>query len=254
MEKKKIIEVNNLVKKYGEFTAVKGISFEVYEGEIFGLLGPNGAGKSTTLEIIETLRDKTEGKVTVGGYDLDKDPNDIKKIIGVQLQSSGYYPGLNLIELIEMFGGLYNQPVSPMKLLGMFNLEDKAKAKFKELSGGQKQRFSIATTLINKPQIIFLDEPTTGLDPQARRNLWDLILQVRSQGTTVVITTHYMDEAEFLCDRCAIVDSGRIIAIDSPDTLIDQLVSSGFERAKEVKKANLEDVFIHLTGKDLREE
>jgi ABC-2 type transport system ATP-binding protein len=254
MEKKKIIEVNNLVKKYGEFIAVKGISFDVYEGEIFGLLGPNGAGKSTTLEIIETLRDKTEGKVTVGGFDLDKDPNNIKKIIGVQLQSSGYYPGLHLVELIEMFGGLYNQPVEPMKLLGMFNLEDKAKAKFKELSGGQKQRFSIATTLINKPKIIFLDEPTTGLDPQARRNLWDLIQQVRNQGTTVVITTHYMDEAEFLCDRCAIVDSGRIIAIDSPDALIDQLVSQGFERTKEVKKANLEDVFIHLTGKDLREE
>jgi ABC-2 type transport system ATP-binding protein len=254
MEKKKIIEVSNLVKKYGEFTAVKGISFDVFEGEIFGLLGPNGAGKSTTLEIIETLREKTAGKVMVGGYDLDKDPNDIKKIIGVQLQSSGYYPGLNLTELIEMFGGLYNQPVEPMTLLGMFNLEDKAKAKFKELSGGQKQRFSIATTLINKPQIIFLDEPTTGLDPQARRNLWELIQQVRSQGTTVVITTHYMDEAEFLCDRCAIVDSGLIIAIDSPDALIDKLVSSGFERKKEVKKANLEDVFIHLTGKDLREE
>lgn len=254
MEKKKIIEVSNLVKKYGEFTAVKGISFEVFEGEIFGLLGPNGAGKSTTLEIIETLREKTAGKVMVGGYDLDKDPNDIKKIIGVQLQSSGYYPGLNLTELIEMFGGLYNQPVQPMELLAMFNLEDKAKAKFKELSGGQKQRFSIATTLINKPQIIFLDEPTTGLDPQARRNLWDLIQEVRRQGTTVVITTHYMDEAEFLCDRCAIVDSGLIIAIDSPDALIDNLVSSGFERKKEVKKANLEDVFIHLTGKDLREE
>ncbi|WP_142685103.1 ABC transporter ATP-binding protein [Chitinophaga polysaccharea] len=254
MEKKKIIEVSNLVKKYGEFTAVKGISFEVFEGEIFGLLGPNGAGKSTTLEIIETLREKTSGKVMVGGYDLDKAPNDIKKIIGVQLQSSGYYPGLNLTELIEMFGGLYNQPVQPMELLAMFNLEDKAKAKFKELSGGQKQRFSIATTLINKPQIIFLDEPTTGLDPQARRNLWDLIQQVQRQGTTVVITTHYMDEAEFLCDRCAIVDSGLIIAIDSPDALIDKLVSSGFERKKEVKKANLEDVFIHLTGKDLREE
>ena len=254
MEKKKIIEVNNLVKKYGEFTAVKGISFEVFEGEIFGLLGPNGAGKSTTLEIIETLREKTSGKVMVGGYDLDKDPNDIKKIIGVQLQSSGYYPGLNLTELIEMFGGLYNQPVQPMELLAMFNLEDKAKAKFKELSGGQKQRFSIATTLINKPQIIFLDEPTTGLDPQARRNLWDLIQQVQRQGTTVVITTHYMDEAEFLCDRCAIVDSGLIIAIDSPDAVMDNLVSSGFERKKEVKKANLEDVFIHLTGKDLREE
>lgn len=254
MEKKKIIEVDNLVKKYGDFTAVKGISFDVFEGEIFGLLGPNGAGKSTTLEIIETLRDKTSGKVVVGGYDLDKSPNDIKKIIGVQLQSSGYYPGLNLVELIEMFGGLYNQPVKPMQLLGMFNLEDKAKAQYKELSGGQKQRFSIATTLINKPQIIFLDEPTTGLDPQARRNLWDLIQDVRKQGTTVVITTHYMDEAEFLCDRCAIVDSGLIIAIDSPDALIDKLVSSGFERKKEVKKANLEDVFIHMTGKDLREQ
>ncbi|WP_349317457.1 ABC transporter ATP-binding protein [Chitinophaga sp. MM2321] len=254
MEKIKIIEVTDLVKKYGEFTAVKGISFEVYENEIFGLLGPNGAGKSTTLEIIETLREKTSGQVNVGGFDLDKDPNNIKKIIGVQLQSSGYYPGLNLVELIEMFGGLYNQPVKPLELLALFNLEDKAKAKFKELSGGQKQRFSIATTLINKPRIIFLDEPTTGLDPQARRNLWDLIQQVRAQGTTVVITTHYMDEAEFLCDRCAIVDSGKIIAIDSPDTLIDKLVAQGFERNKEVKKANLEDVFIHLTGKDLREE
>jgi ABC-2 type transport system ATP-binding protein len=139
-------------------------------------------------------------------------------------------------------------------LLAAFNLEDKAKAKFKELSGGQKQRFSIATTLINKPKIIFLDEPTTGLDPQARRNLWDLIQEVRSKGTTVVITTHYMDEAEFLCDRCAIVDSGKIIALESPDALIDQLVAGGFERKKEVKKANLEDVFIHMTGKGLRED
>ncbi|SHM70545.1 ABC-2 type transport system ATP-binding protein [Chitinophaga jiangningensis] len=254
MEKKKIIEVNNLVKKYGDFTAVKGISFDVYEGEIFGLLGPNGAGKSTTLEIIETLRDKTSGTINVDGYDLDQQPNEIKKIIGVQLQSSGYYPNLTLTELIEMFGGLYNQEVKPLELLEKFNLTDKAKNKYKELSGGQKQRFSIATTLINKPRIIFLDEPTTGLDPQARRSLWDLILQVRAQGTTVVITTHYMDEAEFLCDRCAIVDSGQIIALASPDNLIDQLVSQGFERKKEVKKANLEDVFIHLTGKELRED
>ncbi|ASZ13559.1 ABC transporter ATP-binding protein [Chitinophaga pendula] len=253
MEKKKMIEVKELVKKYGDFTAVKGISFDVYENEIFGLLGPNGAGKSTTLEIIETLREKTSGMVIVNGLDLDKDPDSIKEIIGVQLQSSGYYPNLNLVQLIALFGGLYNQPVDPITLLRRFNLEDKAKSKYKELSGGQKQRFSIATTLINKPRIIFLDEPTTGLDPQARRNLWDLIQQVRAQGTTVVITTHYMDEAEFLCDRCAIVDSGRIIAIDSPDTLIDNLVASGFERKKEVKQANLEDVFIHLTGKDLRE-
>jgi ABC-2 type transport system ATP-binding protein len=254
MEKRKIIEVKELVKKYGDFTAVNGISFDVYENEIFGLLGPNGAGKSTTLEIIETLRDKTSGKVFVDGFDLDKDPEAIKKVIGVQLQSSGYYPGLNLTELIALFCGLYNQDADPKELLALFNLEDKAKAKFKELSGGQKQRFSIATTLINKPKIIFLDEPTTGLDPQARRNLWDLIQEVRSKGTTVVITTHYMDEAEFLCDRCAIVDSGRVIALDSPDALIDQLVASGFERKKEVKKANLEDVFIHMTGKELRED
>jgi ABC-2 type transport system ATP-binding protein len=253
MEKRKIIEVRDLVKKYGDFTAVKGISFDVYENEIFGLLGPNGAGKSTTLEIIETLREKTSGTVIVDGIDLDKDPEAIKKLIGVQLQSSGYYPGLNLTELIDLFCGLYNQKADAKELLAVFNLEDKAKAKFKELSGGQKQRFSIATTLINKPKIIFLDEPTTGLDPQARRNLWDLIQEVRSQGTTVVITTHYMDEAEFLCDRCAIVDSGKIIALESPDTLIDQLVAGGFERKKEVKKANLEDVFIHMTGKELRE-
>ncbi|PUZ26003.1 ABC transporter ATP-binding protein [Chitinophaga parva] len=254
MERNKIIEVKELVKRYGDFTAVKGISFDVYEGEIFGLLGPNGAGKSTTLEIIETLREKTAGQVTVDGLDLDKDPEAIKTRIGVQLQTSGYYPGLTLTELIDLFGGLYNQPVNATELLARFNLEDKAKAKFKELSGGQKQRFSIATTLINKPKIIFLDEPTTGLDPQARRNLWDLIQGVRAAGTTVVITTHYMDEAEFLCDRCAIVDSGRIIAIDSPDALIDNLVATGFERPKQVKKANLEDVFIHLTGKDIREQ
>ncbi|MBO9153905.1 ABC transporter ATP-binding protein [Chitinophaga sp. GCM10012297] len=254
MEKRKIIEVKDLVKKYGDFTAVKGISFDVYENEVFGLLGPNGAGKSTTLEIIETLREKTSGSIVVDGINLDEDPEAIKQRIGVQLQTSGYYPGLNLLELIEMFGGLYNRKVDGKALLRQFNLEDKAAEKYKSLSGGQKQRFSIATTLINRPRIIFLDEPTTGLDPQARRNLWTLIQQVREQGTTVVITTHYMDEAEFLCDRCAIVDSGKIIALDSPDALIDQLVAGGFERKKEVKLANLEDVFIHLTGKDLREE
>lgn len=249
-----IIRVQKLTKLYGDFTAVSNLSFEVMEGEIFGLLGPNGAGKSTTLEIIETLRDKTAGKVWVKGIDLDEQPNAIKKLIGVQLQSSGYYPHLNLVELIELFAGLYNQDVEPLELLDKVQLRDKAKAKFKELSGGQKQRFSIATTLINKPSIIFLDEPTTGLDPQARRNLWDLIRDIRSTGTTVIITTHYMDEAEILCDRVAIVDAGKIIAIASPDQLIDELVSRGFERPKEVKKANLEDVFIDLTGKTLREE
>lgn len=250
---KPIIQVNNLHKKYGDFEAVKGLSFEVLEGEIFGLLGPNGAGKSTTLEIIETLREKTSGEITVAGFDLDKQPNEIKKIIGVQLQTSGYYPGLNLMELLELFAGLYNRDINAMDLLDTVNLRDKAKAKYKDLSGGQKQRFSIATTLINEPSIIFLDEPTTGLDPQARRNLWVLVRQIRDKGTTVIITTHYMDEAEILCDRVAIVDKGNIIALNSPDKLIDELVASGFEKPKEVKKANLEDVFIQLTGHALRE-
>ncbi len=249
-----IISVKNLKKNYGSFEAVKNISFDVYEGEIFGLLGPNGAGKSTTLEIIETLRDKTSGQVIVNGLDLDKNPNDIKKIIGVQLQTSGFYPGLTLVELIYLFGGLYNQPVKPMELLQLVNLADKAKNKYKEMSGGQKQRFSIATTLINKPKIIFLDEPTTGLDPQARRNLWELIKNIRDKGATVIITTHYMDEAEQLCDRIAIMDEGKIISLNSPDKMIDDLVASGFERPKQVKAANLEDVFIHLTGKEMRDE
>lgn len=251
---KKIIEVTDLVKNYGDFEAVKSISFDVLEGEIFGLLGPNGAGKSTTLEIIETLREKTSGKVLVDGLDLDLAPNAIKKIIGVQLQTSGYYPGLKLTELLELFAGLYNQKIDTNYYLKLVNLTDKAKAKYKELSGGQKQRFSVATTLINKPKIIFLDEPTTGLDPQARRNLWDLIRDIRKNGTTVIITTHYMDEAEVLCDRVAVIDSGRIIAIDSPDKLIDDLVATGFERPKSVKAASLEDVFINLTGHDLRRE
>jgi ABC-2 type transport system ATP-binding protein len=251
---KTIISVKNLVKNYGNFQAVKGISFDVYEGEIFGLLGPNGAGKSTTLEIIETLREKTSGEVTVDGIDLNRNPNEIKKIIGVQLQSSGYYPGLNLLQLIDLFCGLYNRDVSPMELLEAVNLKDKAKAQFKNLSGGQKQRFSVATTLINQPKIIFLDEPTTGLDPQARRNLWELIKEIRDRGTTVIITTHYMDEAEYLCDRIAIIDAGKIIALDSPGAMIDKLIESGFERPREVKKANMEDVFIHLTGHALREE
>jgi ABC-2 type transport system ATP-binding protein len=254
MSPKTIISVKDLHKSYGDFKAVQGISFDVFEGEIFGLLGPNGAGKSTTLEIIETLREKTSGEIFVDGMNLDKSPEAIKKIIGVQLQSSGFYPNLNLIELIHLFVGLYQNQVDAIELLKKVNLEDKVKAKYKELSGGQKQRFSIATTLINNPKIIFLDEPTTGLDPQARRNLWELIKEIRDNGTTVIITTHYMDEAEILCDRVAIVDSGKIISINTPNALIDELVATGFEKVKEVKKANLEDVFIHLTGKEWREE
>jgi len=253
MAKQPIITVKNLVKKYGDFTAVDDISFEVYEGEIFGLLGPNGAGKTTTLEIIETLREKTSGQIMVDGFDIENGVDSIKKRIGVQLQAAGYYPNLNLSELIALFSGLYGVDVTANQMLEKVALTDKAKAKYKDLSGGQKQRFSIATTLINNPRIVFLDEPTTGLDPQARRNLWDLIREIRDQGTTVVITTHYMDEAEVLCDRVAFVDGGHIIGINTPDAFIDELVASGFERKKEVKAANLEDVFIAKTGKEWRE-
>jgi ABC-2 type transport system ATP-binding protein len=248
-----IIKVSNLFKQYGDFKAVNGISFEVYEGEIFGLLGPNGAGKTTTLEILETLRTKTSGEVLIDGYSIDTHQNEIKQRIGVQLQTAGYYPGLTLLELMELFSGLYGVKINGADMLEKVSLADKAKAKYKDLSGGQKQRFSIATTLINNPRIIFLDEPTTGLDPQARRNLWELIQQIRSNGTTIVITTHYMDEAEILCNRVAFVDGGHIIGIDTPDHFIDQLVASGFERQKQVKQANLEDVFINLTGKEWRE-
>jgi len=246
-----IVDVQDLRKHYGAFEAVKGISFQVRKGEIFGLLGPNGAGKSTTLEIMETLREKSGGTVLIDGLDIDKEKDQIKMIIGVQLQTSGFYPGLTLLELIRLFSGLYQIETDAMALLRKVNLEEKAKAKYKEMSGGQKQRFAIATTLINHPKLIFLDEPSTGLDPQARRNLWDMIKGIRDTGTTVIITTHYMDEAEYLCDRVAIMDAGRIIALDSPDALIDNLIAKGFERKKEVKTASLEDVFIALTGHEM---
>jgi len=247
-----IITVKNLIKNYGDFHAVKGISFEVYKGEIFGLLGPNGAGKTTTLEIMETLRDKTEGDVIIDNYSIDKDAAKIRSIIGIQLQQAGFYPNLTLVETLKMFAGLYNVNVNSEELLRKVNLEDKAKAKFDKLSGGQKQRFSLCTTLINKPRIIFLDEPTTGLDPQARRNLWNLIKEIRDSGTTVVITTHYMDEAEILCDRIAIMEAGLILRLDTPDNLIDELIKKGFKKTKRIKEANLEDVFIDLTGKEIR--
>lgn len=253
-DKRVIISVKNLVKEYGDFTAVKGINFEVYQGEIFGLLGPNGAGKTTTLEILETLREKSGGEVLIDGLNVDRDQNDIKQIIGVQLQAAGYYPALKLLELLDLFSGLYNVSIDKMKTLAMVGLEDKAKSKYKDLSGGQKQRFSLCTTLINNPKIIFLDEPTTGLDPQSRRNLWDLIRQIRANGTTVVITTHYMDEAEELCERVAVMDKGVFVAMNTPDNLIDELIKKGFERKKEVKAANLEDVFLDLTGRELRDE
>lgn len=253
-DKKIIIKVHDLYKSYGNVEAVKGISFDVFEGEIFGLLGPNGAGKTTTLEIMETLREKTKGEVWINGFNVDTDQNQIKQHIGVQLQESGYYPNLNLIEILEFFAGLYNVDIVPMDLLRKMGLEEKAKVRVDKLSGGQKQRFSIITTLVNSPKLIFLDEPTVGLDPQARRNLWELIRDIRGNGTTIVLTTHYLDEAEFLCDRVGIMDEGKIIKMDTPDEMIHDLLRSGFKRHKALKEASLEDVFLELTGKELREE
>lgn len=246
-----IIEVKDLVKSYGDFTAVDHLSFEVAKGSIFGLLGSNGAGKTTTIEILETLKTKDSGKIWIDGIDIDTAPVEIKKIIGVQLQSSGYFPNLNLIDLLLLFAGLYNVQIDPLAILRDIGLEDKAKLTYKKLSGGQKQKFSIATTIIHNPKIIFLDEPTTGLDPKARRQLWDQIKMLQSKGTTIILTTHYLDEAEFLCDQVAIMDKGKILIQGTPEQLIQDLIDKGFKRSKMIKEATLEDVFIHLTGKDI---
>jgi ABC-2 type transport system ATP-binding protein len=254
MEKKIIIKVRDLKKSYGNVEAVRGISFDVFEGEIFGLLGPNGAGKTTTLEIMETLRDKDAGEVWINGFNVESDRNQIKQRIGVQLQESGYYPNLKLAETLELFAGLYNTHVKVVEILRKMGLEEKAHSRVDKLSGGQKQRFSLCTTLVNDPKIIFLDEPTVGLDPQARRNLWELIREIRKKGTTVVMTTHYLDEAEYLCDRVGIMDEGWIVKIGSPDELINDLIRTGFKRNKKAKEATLEDVFLELTGKELRDE
>lgn len=250
-----IIEVKDLHKSFGEFEAVKGISFNVYENEIFGFLGPNGAGKSTTLEIMETLKEKTSGDVVIGGYSISQqnDIQQIKSLIGVQLQSAGFHDRLTLVQIIDLFAGLYNVTIDSLSLLDKVQLRDKAKSKVRELSGGQRQRFSLATTLLHQPAVIFLDEPTTGLDPQSRRNLWELVKNIKKEGGTVVITTHFMDEAEFLCDRVAIIDEGKILKIATPDQLIDELVKTGFKKEKQTKEATLEDVFINLTGKHLRD-
>ena len=248
-----IIDVHGLTKRYGDQTVVKGIDFSVEKGEIFGILGPNGAGKTTTLEMLEALRTIDGGTAVIDGIDVAKHPKKIKAIIGIQLQSTNFYDHLTLTEQLKMFASLYGSKVDVAALLAKVQLTEKAKNYVEQLSGGQKQRFAIASTLVNSPKVLFLDEPTTGLDPQARRNLWELIKQIREEGVTIVLTTHYMDEAELLCDRLAIMDNGQIITTDSPHNLIQQLLKRGFKKKQVVEQANLEDVFIDLTGKAIRD-
>jgi ABC-2 type transport system ATP-binding protein len=246
-----ILEVKDLQKSYDGKKAVNGISFSVKRGEIFGILGPNGAGKTTTLEMIETLREIDGGSATIDGMDVATNPYHIRGIIGVQPQTPGFQDKTKLTELIQMFAAAYGEKVDPKKFLDEVNLGDKADSYVENLSGGQKQRFSIVTALVHNPKVFFLDEPTTGLDPQARRNLWRLIEDVRDRGISVILTTHYMDEAEVLCDRIAIMDQGNIIALDTPKNLIKELLKSGYKKEQHVEQADLEDVFIDMTGKGL---
>jgi ABC-2 type transport system ATP-binding protein len=248
-----VLVATDLRKRYGSLQAVDGVSFEVGAGEVFGILGPNGAGKTTTLEMIEGMRSIDSGTAIVAGIDVGRNPRGVKSRIGIQLQASSFFDELNLLELLNLFGHLYGRNPDPMALLAGVELTDKARSQVRTLSGGQKQRFSIAAALVNDPAILFLDEPTTGLDPQARRHLWGVVRELASGGHTIVLTTHYMEEAEELCHRVAIMDGGRIVALDTPQRLVDALLGRGFSKERVERLANLEDVFIDLTGHDLRE-
>ncbi|MFN3162319.1 MAG: ABC transporter ATP-binding protein [Pseudohongiellaceae bacterium] len=252
-----IIALDKLTKRYPQpdnkkqtFLAVDEVSLNIEAGEIFGILGPNGAGKTTTLEMLEGLNDIDGGSASIDGIDVANNPYKVKAIIGVQLQANEYFDNLALVELLKLFGALYNRDVDPLALLAKVNLTEKAQAKPANLSGGQKQRFSIACALVNEPKVLFLDEPTTGLDPQAKRNLWELVRELNQGGMTIVLTTHNMEEAEQLCRRIAIMDHGKLIALGTPQELI-------LEHAPEPPEAplhgNLEDVFLALTGHGLRD-
>lgn len=249
-----IVVAKDLVKVYDDRHVVDGISFEVKKGEIFGILGPNGAGKTTTLEMLEALRPIDGGKATIDGVNVTEHPRQIRRLIGVQPQTAAFQDKTKCKEVIELFAAAYGEKVDVMQFLRDVELEDKANAYVEQLSGGQRQRLSITTALVHGPKVFFLDEPTTGLDPQARRHLWDMIRTIQSRGVTVIMTTHYMDEAEILCDRIAVMDTGKIIALDTPKNLVKALLKRGFTKAQHVEQANLEDVFIDLTGKALRDE
>ena len=252
-----IIEVRNLLKSYPlpgnkkeTFNAVDGITFNIKVSEIYGILGPNGAGKTTTLEMLEGLNDIDGGSALINGLDVCANVFKVKEIIGVQLQANEYFDKLNLTELLILFGKLYSEEIDSDDLLKKVDLLGKSNAKPEELSGGQKQRFSIACALVNNPKILFLDEPTTGLDPQAKRNLWNLVKELNAAGMTIVLTTHNMEEAEYLCNRIAIMDQGKLIAEDTPQELIQKYAPEPQQLASQ---GNIEDVFLTLTGHTLRD-
>ena len=218
-----VIDVRNLVKSYNHKTAVNNVSFAVKQGEIFGVLGPNGAGKTTTLEMIEGIRTPDSGTAILAGLDIRRQKRAVQRIIGVQLQATALFPELTLLETLRFFSSIYPKGMDPQQLLSDVRLEEKARDHPQNLSGGQRQRLALALALVNDPKVIFLDEPTAGLDPQSRRMLWDIVLKLREQGKTILITTHYMDEAQILCDRIAIMDGGQIIALDTSAGLINRL-------------------------------
>ena len=238
----KVISVESLNKRFGDLAAVDDISFSVRRGEVFGILGPNGAGKTTTLECIEGLQEPSSGRISVLGTEVARDPDTVKERIGVQLQASAYFDYLTLTEILELFGRFYSRRVPPAKLLSTVGLEDKANTTVGKLSGGQQQRFTIAATLVNDPEVVFLDEPTAGLDPQARRNLWDFVQSINSQGRTIVLTTHYMEEAEFLCNRVAIMDHVRIVTLDTPTNLVRSLPAPYEVRASTLNEFSSNDL------------
>jgi ABC-2 type transport system ATP-binding protein len=249
-----LVIARDLEKSYGSVHAVRGVSFEVRRGEVFGLLGPNGAGKTTILEMVEGMLPIDRGTVTVDGVDVARHPERVRGSLGIALQKSAFFERLSLTELLNLFADLYGNKRQADQLLARIGLQELARRQVKSLSGGQQQRFAVAVALVNDPPLLFLDEPTTGLDPQARRSLWNLIDLLRSEGRSVLLTTHYMEEAQQLCDRVAILDSGKIVALDAPLALVQELLRTGFHKDVLVWPADLEDVYLHFTGKQLREE
>ena len=248
-----MLKLNDINAFYGDLQALWGVSMEIKEGELVALVGPNGAGKTTTVEMMESLRSISNGEISILGFDVRTNIKELKERIGVQLQSSAFFEELTVCETLDLFASFYKYQKDLAEIIDDFDLQEKKNTLVKKLSGGQRQRLSIGVAMVNDPEVIFLDEPTTGLDPQARRHTWEIIKKLKQRGKTVILTTHYMEEAEVLCDRVAIMDEGKIITLDTPQKLIENLLKSGFKKERVRQLADLEDVFLNLTGKSLRE-